>query len=196
MNSNFLKLLYRSSSIKRWSGTNCVYTEDVAQHSYNVSVITYLLCTTMKIYYGIEIDINLAVTKSVFHDCTDTILTHLISPVKKNNKAMQQAVGILEENTRSQIERMLPDEMQEEFKQYVCRSSSLIDEIIEIADNIDVYCKSILELSRGNEEFRIPSEQSSSKLKEDIKNYPFIEQFVSLFLESFAKDDYSFRYLM
>lgn len=194
MNSNFLKLLYRSRLIKRWSGTECIVEEDVAQHSHSVAIIAYLLCDLMITYHKISIEVGDVVLAAIFHDCSDTILTHIISPVKNNNIQISKAVNLLKQNTYTEMINMLPCEMQGKIGDILYPPKQVKD-IIEIADNIDEYCKALSELERGNLEFQGIYQQTLDRLKEDAEQYPFVAQFISIFLEPFKDKDYKFRYL-
>lgn len=195
MKSDFLNLLYRMRYIKRWSGTTCFDSEDVAQHSFNVTVITHLLCHIIKFVYNKEIDVEHALSSALYHDCADTILTHIIAPVKNNNGEIKDAISKLKHTAIKQISLMLPEVLQIDLNNLLKREDELIKEVIEMADIIDIYCKSITELNKGNLEFQNPYDQATFKLKCAMESKPYIKTFYDLFLSNFSKGNLYYKYL-
>ncbi|WP_287713461.1 YfbR-like 5'-deoxynucleotidase [Blautia sp.] len=195
MQSDFLRLLCRAKLIKRWSGTLCLEEDDVARHTYDVAVITYLLCVILNENSDNKIDTNKAVTVAIFHDCTDMILTHIISPVKKCNSRILNAVDELKKEAENQIVNMLSPTMQKEFFTILECEDTLINQVVKIADNIDVYCKSLEEIQRGNIEFLTIYKQSLMKLKVHAEKYSYVGEFIDIFLEPCEENNYKFRYL-
>ncbi len=180
--------------IRRWSGTRCIFEDNLAIHTYNVIVISYLLCSLIKNYYNIEVNIESVLRKAIFHDSTDIILTHIIAPVKNYNYDTYNMYQKLKGDAFENIIKLLPLELQGDIRN-IENAVYLEKQIIEIADNIDVYCKSFQEIEAGNKEFLIPYEQAKKKLDNNIKEKPYIEKFRAIFLESFEFEDYRFRYL-
>jgi len=192
LESDFVNLLYRMRYVKRWSGTSCLDIEDAAQHSFNVTVITHLLCYILKSVYHESINIEDALSSALYHDCTDTILTHIIAPVKNHCPEIQNAMLTLKHESRLHISSLLPKSLQINLFQ---RKDDLIDEVVEMADIIDTYCKSLTELKKGNIEFQNPYDQVTGKLQRAIDTKPYIKTFYDLFLVGFSKNDFSFKYL-
>ena len=194
LKSDFINLLYRMRYVKRWSGTTCIDCEDAAQHSFNVTVITHLLCHILKSVYHISINIEHALSSALYHDCTDTILTHIISPVKNDNAEIKDAISNLKYKATQHISSMLPEVLQISLDNLL-KEDELVKEVIEMADIIDTYCKSSTELKKGNLEFKNPYDQVNCKLKSVIKSKPYIKTFYDLFLLDFSKSELSYKYL-
>jgi len=80
----FLDQANRLRDVPRFSTYNLEgMQENVAEHSYYVSLITVLICSLLS-EKGVVIDRGRALTKAVMHDVEETFISDIISPIKKH----------------------------------------------------------------------------------------------------------------
>jgi 5'-deoxynucleotidase len=196
MQSNFYALLYRLRSIYRWSGTRALQPEDVAQHSYGVALVSHALCEIKKSIYNEEIDTEKVVIYSLYHDATDSMLTHIIAPIKNFNQNTKNTFNELKTESINHLLNMLPNELYDVY--YSTLHGKFDEEIIKvvhIADQIDAFIKCKVEYLRGNAEFTNAYEQTGASIKRLSEEYLYVKYFMETFMESFEFLSAEYRYL-
>ena len=66
--SHFYAYLYRLRLIQRWVLMRSTVPENVAEHSFQVALLTHALCTIGHEVFGKEVDTGRAVILALFHD--------------------------------------------------------------------------------------------------------------------------------
>ena len=93
---HFFAYLYRLRLIQRWVLMRSAVPENVAEHSYQVALLTHALCTIAHEVYGKEVDVGQAVILALFHDAEEVMTGDIPSPVKHHNPGMLRSIREIE----------------------------------------------------------------------------------------------------
>jgi 5'-deoxynucleotidase len=196
MQSNFYALMYRLRSIYRWNGSRTSQTEDVAQHSYGVALISHALCEIKKNIFNEDIDIDKVILYSLYHDAADSILTHIIAPVKNFSQNAKNAFNELKIESINHLLNMLPEELHDAYSAILNgKFNEEVIKIVHIADQIDALCKCKVECLRGNSEFANAYAQMEHIINQLSEEYGYVKYFVETFLPAFELASAEYRYL-
>ncbi|PXV93365.1 5'-deoxynucleotidase [Lachnotalea glycerini] len=197
MYSDFFSLMHRLRYIYRWNGTNVIYKEDVAQHCFDVALITHLLCEIYNNMNETKINCGDAVICALYHDYTDSILTHIPAPIKNDNNNIKNAIDELKIECKKYILQSLPDEMKNKQGQVFNKmNDKKIKEVIEIADKIDSYRKAKMELLRGNLEFTNAHKNFKADMDQIYNEKEYVRFFIDTFMSNLDNSlQAEFRYL-
>jgi 5'-deoxynucleotidase len=163
--------------------------ENVAEHSFHVSVLTHALCTIGNEVFGKQIPTDQVVTAALFHDVTEVITGDIPTPVKHHNPTMLNNFREIEQLAANQLVDMVPDAMREAYFPLMNPDKSSIAKehlaYIKAADKLDAYLKCASEVSAGNREFSVAKQQIWDILmKSDMEE---IHYFLEHFAPSFEK---------
>lgn len=156
--------------------------ENVAEHSYDVAVLTHALCTIRRDIYRTEVDVGRAVVLALFHDVAEVITGDIPAPVKHHDTALQQNLRALEGLAGDQLLAMAPYELLAAYRPLI-HGSGLDQElwtIVKAADKLSAYLKCASEIAAGNREFAVAKRQ----LEQTVRGLHARE--VDYFLEHFA----------
>ncbi|MFS1519600.1 5'-deoxynucleotidase [Bacillus sp. SCS-151] len=192
MSYYFYAMMQRLSMIPRWNGTYSLKSEDVAQHSFNVVVFTHALCMIKKQIFNEEIDIEKALEYAIFHDSTDSITTHIISPIK-NHSSIKENYTITKQSAKKHLIKGLPIELQSSYFNTLHVENMDIEYIVEVADQLDGYCKAIFEVKRGNSEFKPILSKFEDSLGKLASEHEYIKYFLDNFIPSFLDEENNFK---
>lgn len=189
MNSHFFAYLFRLRYIERWSLMRNISRENVAEHSFHVSVLTHALCTIGNEVFGKQIPTDQVVTAALFHDVTEVITGDIPTPVKHHNPTMLNNFREIEQLAADQLVGMVPDAMRDAYFPLMNPDKSSIAKehlaYIKAADKLDAYLKCASEVSAGNREFSVAKQQIWDILmKSDMEE---IHYFLEHFAPSFEK---------
>ncbi|WP_010272051.1 5'-deoxynucleotidase [Paenibacillus senegalensis] len=171
---HFLAYLYRLRYIKRWSLMRNMVSENVAEHSYHVALLTHVLCTIGNEIYGRHYDTDRAVSMALFHDATEVFTGDIPTPVKHQNKDILSNFREIEHTAAHKLLDMVPEELASVYKQMVGiplangeddANAHRLRTIIKAADQLDAFIKCTMELSAGNREFAVAKNQIGEALQ-------------------------------
>lgn len=158
MKFNFLGFVNRLKFIDRWSRMKPVLNENVAEHSFEVSVVAHVLALIKNNKYGGNVDANKVTTMAVFHDLEETIVSDVVSPTKHFSPETSAMFKEIERHATKKIIDSVGDEA------LMKQISSVFDPdhydkelylIVKSADIICQYIKAKYEYKeRANSEFR------------------------------------------
>ncbi|PYZ98267.1 5'-deoxynucleotidase [Alteribacter lacisalsi] len=181
MESHLLAYFYRLRYIERWSLMRNVMKENVAEHSFHVSLITHTLCTIANDIYGKQVNTDKAVTLSLFHDVTEVITGDIPTPVKHHNSDMLKNFRDIEALAAEKLADKAPAELKHVYAGLIGKKADdSLAAYIKAADLLDAYLKCTSELLAGNREFAVAKNQ----IQENLTNLNMVE--VEYFLEHFA----------
>lgn len=194
MDSHFYAYLYRLKYIERWSLMRNVTKENVAEHCFQVAILTHALCSIGNEIYGKNLDTHQAVTMALFHDATEMFTGDIPTPVKHHNPEILNNFRKIESNAAEKLIRMAPSSLQHIYASLLrpqdqCAELKLY---VKAADRLDAYLKCVSELSAGNQEFATAKHQIKSQL--DEWQLPEVNYFLTHLAPSFEKtlDEMSF----
>lgn len=186
MESHLLANLYRLRYIERWSLMRNVMKENVAEHSFHVSLLTHCLCSIANEIFDKNINTEKAVTLSLFHDVTEVFTGDIPTPVKHHNKDILKNFRDIESLAAERLVNQAPDELKSVYHNLIYdKHDPDLSPFIKAADLLDAYLKCTSELSAGNREFVVAKNQIEQKINE--LNMPEVDFFLTHFAPSFEK---------
>jgi 5'-deoxynucleotidase len=187
MAHHFLAYLYRLRHIERWSLMRKTASENVAEHSYQVSLLTHVLCTVARDIFGKDVDPDRAVSYALFHDATEMFTGDIPTPVKHHNPRILANFREIEALAADRLLATVPEELRDVYRPLVTGTSEDAELIryVKAADVLDAYLKCLSEMSAGNREFATARRQSEEKLRK--LNMPEVEWLLDHLAPGFEK---------
>lgn len=177
----FFAFLDRMKYIKRWSLMRSVREENIMEHSQQVAVLAHALAVIKNKYFGGSVDVNEAVKIALYHETGEVITGDLPTPIKYFNPEINTAYKDLEHKACERVLDLLPEEMKEEYKNYVLPDTESEEyKIVKNADRLAAYLKCVSELKAGNSEFK----KAKASIEKDLKSRNCKE--VDFYLKEFA----------
>lgn len=186
MKSHFYAYISKTRWLQRWGLKRNVVTENVMEHSWEVSTIAHALALIKNKYFDGQLDVNAIVVAALYHDCGEVITGDMPSPIKYHSPEITKAYKSIEHQAEKELLSLLPDELQKEFSSVLVQANipEQHHRIIKAADTISAYLKCQMELSSGNQEFAKAAESIKANL--DKLDQPEVHHFMSVFAESYA----------
>jgi 5'-deoxynucleotidase len=183
--SHFYAYLYRLRLIQRWVLMRSAVPENVAEHSFQVALLTHALCTIAREVFGRQVDASGAVVLALFHDVEEVMTGDIPSPVKHHNPGMLRSVREIEQLASQQLLGMVPPELASVYRRLVNgadRDPELMT-WVKAADALDAYLKCAIEFAAGNREFAVAERQLEAKAR--AMGMPEVDYFLDHFAPSF-----------
>jgi 5'-deoxynucleotidase len=186
MKSHFFAYISKIRWLHRWGLKRNAVTENVMEHSWEVSVISHALALIRNRYFGGELDVNAIVVAALYHDCSEVITGDMPTPIKYHSPAITQAYKSIEKQAEHELLNLLPTEFQEDYRVVMISDNVPKDHkiIIKAADTISAYLKCKMEVAAGNQEFSIAEKDIEAKLKSIT--LPEVKYFLETFSSSYA----------
>ena len=184
MKKSFYAYISRLKHIRRWGLMRNTTEESVAEHSFDVIVITHALAIIHNRVFGGNINEGEAVLAAAYHETGEAITGDLPTPVKYFDEDIMTAYKRLERHAERTMVDMLPDEMRDSISVYVLgQADPQINKLVKAADKICAYIKCLEEKKSGNMEF----EKAGARLLSTLKtmDLPEINYFMDHFLEGY-----------
>jgi len=185
MNSHFFAMLSRMKYINRWALMRNTRTENLCEHSYEVSILAHVLAVIGNSRFGGHADAGLCAMIGMYHDAPEILTGDMPTPVKYNNPAIREAYKHVEETAGRKLLGMLPEEFREEYERLLMPDSDSEEyRIVKAADKLSAIIKCVEELAHGNREFASARRATEQSLR-DMK-LPAADLFLEEFLPSYA----------
>lgn len=185
--SHFFAYLFRLRFIARWSLMRQALPENVAEHSFDVALLTHALCTIAHDVFGREIDTDRAVTLALFHDVSEVITGDIPTPVKHGNSQILRSLRELEGQANDQLLEMAPAELRGSYAALLepLHIDAELVRWVKAADKLAAYLKCLSELAAGNREFAVAANQ----LRAQVESFdlPEVAYFLNRFAPSFER---------
>jgi len=184
MKYHFYAYMSRLKNIKRWNLMRNTREENVQEHSHSVVVIAHALCIISNKLFGGHVDEKEVLAYAAYHDANEVITGDLPTPIKYFSSQIKQSYRQIEQFANDRLTGMLPDEIAQEIRPYVCGDVSAdACKIVKAADKICAYIKCIEERKSGNGEF----ERASASILQSINgmDMPEVVYFMENFMPSF-----------
>ena len=153
--SKFFAYLSRMKYIKRWSLMRSVREENITEHSQDVAVIAHALALITNRFFGGNADVKKTVLLAQYHEVGEVITGDLPTPIKYFNPEIRTAYKGLEHGACERILSMLPDELREDYREYILPDESTEEyKLVKYADRLSAFFKCVEEVKAGNAEFR------------------------------------------
>ena len=179
--SNFFAMMSRMKYIDRWALMRNSYTENISEHSLEVSILTHALCVIGNKRLGKTLDAEKAVLVALYHDASEIITGDMPTPIKYLNKDIKGAFKDIEAQACNRLIDMLPEDMKESYREIFFPNDSLVYELklVKAADKLSALIKCIEEEKMGNMEFR----SAGKTLERSVKDMALKE--ADIFMEEF-----------
>ena len=177
----FFAFINRMKFIKRWSLMHSLREENIMEHSQQVAVIAHALAIISNKIYNGSVDIKKVVLIAQYHEVSEVITGDLPTPIKYFNPEIRTAYKELEKGAEQKLLNMLPEELREEYAEFVCPDESTKEyKLVKCADRLSAYLKCVEEVRSGNAEFK----KAKKSIEKDLKNLK--SQEVDYYLKEFA----------
>lgn len=186
MEDKFYAYMSRLKNIKRWGLMRNTEPENVAEHTFQVVMISHALCLIHNLHSEDEISEKDVVLSALYHETAEAITGDLPTPIKYYNEDISSAYKAIEHQAEETMMHMLPPDLRASIAPYV---SGGVDEkvrrIVKAADTISAYIKCIEEKKSGNGEFDLAARKTLEKLR--CMQLPEVEYFMDHFLAAYEK---------
>ena len=185
MDNGFFAMVSRMKYINRWALMRNEHSENLAEHSFEVSVIAHALAVIGNKRFGKELDCERAALLGLFHDTPETLTGDMPTPVKYYNDEVRSAYKTVEEVACKSLIAMLPEDIKDEYKPFFIpeEKDKELWRYVKAADKISALIKCIEEKKAGNSEFVLAGESTLKAIK--ALELPEAEIFVEEFLASY-----------
>ncbi len=155
MKNDFFAYLNRMKYIKRWSLMRSLDSENVLEHTAQVSVIAHALAEIKNKRFGGNVDVLKVVLYAQYHETGEVITGDLPTPIKYFNKEINHAYKDIERGASEKLLSTLDDDLKGVYAQYVLPDEESEEyKIMKSADKISAYIKCVEEIKSGNAEFK------------------------------------------
>ncbi len=185
MKSHFFAYISKIRWLQRWGLKRNTVTENVMEHSWEVSVIAHALALIRNRYFKGNLDVNAIVVSALYHDCSEVITGDMPSPIKYHSPEITQAYKLIENKAERELLNLLPTELQDDYRTVMIEEDLPKDHkiIIKAADTISAYLKCKMEVAAGNQEFSIAEKDIEARLT--AIELPEVKYFLDLFASSY-----------
>lgn len=182
--SQFFAFLGRMKFINRWSLMRNTLNDSLAEHSFEVAMLTHALVEIENTLFGGNVDLGKAVSIAIYHDASEVITGDMPTPVKYFDNDLRSAYGKVEEYAESKLLSLLPDNLKESFKEPLSPDKTSREyRLVKYADKLSAYIKTVEELSCGNNDFGKANKTIYDELNktEDKTLRYFIQTFIEAY---------------
>lgn len=187
MESDFFAMISRMKYIKRWSLMKNSSTENLSEHSLEVSMLAHCLAVISNKRLGNNLNVEKAALIGLYHDSTEIITGDMPTPIKYFNKSIQGSYKEIERHAAERLLNMLPADIREEYFDlfFLQKEDEYLWKLVKGADKLSALIKCIQEENAGNTEF-ISAKNSTLELLKDL-NIEEVDIFMEEFIPSYSK---------
>ena len=188
--SHFLAILSRLKYIERWALMRNSRSENLSEHSLEVSMIAHMLCVIGNARYDHHLDASRAALLGMYLDAAGIITGDMPTPVKYANGAIRDAYKDVEAVAQERLLDTLPDDLrpalEEAFYTGEGKEDLYLGKLVKAADKLSALIKCLEERSAGNTEFVTAEETTRARLEEMRAELPEVDDFMREFLPSYG----------
>ena len=187
MASDFFAMISRMKYIKRWSLMKNTSSENLSEHSLEVSMIAHCLAVISNRRLGNNVNVERVALIGLYHDSTEIITGDLPTPVKYFNKSIQGSYKDLEKQAAQRLLNMLPEDLREDYEDLFITSEEdeYLWKLVKGADKLSALIKCIQEENTGNTEF-LSAKKSTLEILRKL-NMEEVNIYMDEFLPSYTK---------
>lgn len=183
-NYHFFAFLSRMKYITRWGLMRNTSTENIQEHSLQVSMLAHALAVISNTFFNGNVNPDRVTVLAIYHDSNETLTGDLPTPIKYFNPSIQRAYKELEDVSKSKLLSMLPDEMKSEYQKILFfDENSAEGRIVKAADRLSAYIKCVEEEKAGNTEFKKAAASILKKITD--MQMPEVDYFMENFIPGF-----------
>ena len=166
MANEFYALMGRMRYITRWGLMRNTFSENIAEHSFQVAVLAHALALIRRDILKLPTpDPNHCVTASLYHDASEILTGDLPTPIKYYNPDIKDAYKQVERIAGNRLLDMLPQELRSSYEHPVLEDDEEVLPFIKAADKLSAHIKCLEEQKAGNTEFDSAARQTWEAMK-------------------------------
>lgn len=160
-------------------------SENIAEHSLDVSIIAHALGVINNIYFNGNVNPEKAAVYALFHDTPEIITGDLPTPIKYFAPEIREAYKRVEDSAIKKLITSLPGEMREVYGEILDEKNRTdeYENIVKAADKISALIKCVEEKRMGNMDFEqaeITTREAIHRMKLKEADY-FIDKFMGAY---------------
>ncbi len=187
MANEFYALMGRMRYITRWGLMRNSFSENIQEHSYQVSVLAHALALIRRDILQLPCpDPDRCAVAALYHDASEILTGDLPTPIKYYNADIKKAYKQVEQIAGNQLLSMLPAQLRESYAHLILEDDAVVEPIVKAADKLSAYIKCVEELKAGNLEFESAAKQTMQALHD--MNLPELEWFITECLPAFSRN--------
>lgn len=186
----------RMSDVVRYSWTKVLKKENLAEHSYYVSIISDCIVEDIEKNFEIKIDKYKVLKYALYHDIEEIFTWDIVSPVKYKSEKLRQElekVGylILEEEIQKSFPKHIANMIINTHKDYEeHKQENLENMIVKFADIIQAISYTISEQKLWNTYLQHVTQNLINILKNKYWNTEYFSAYVEEILEFLYSNNY------
>lgn len=155
MENGFFAMVSRMKYINRWALMRNEHSENLTEHSFEVSVIAHAMAVIGNKRFGKAYNGERAALLGLYHDTPETLTGDMPTPVKYYSDEVRLAYKAVEENACKSLISMLPEDFREDYEAMFSPKAEDAElwKLVKAADKISALIKCIEEKKAGNSEF-------------------------------------------
>jgi len=187
MENGFYAMMSRMKLIERWALMRNSITENISEHSLEVSILAHALAIISNTRLGGKLNAEKAALIGIYHDASEIITGDMPTPIKYYNKDIQGAFKAVEKEATNRLLSMLPEDIRISYEALFIpqEEESYLWKLVKAADKLSALIKCVEERKAGNTEF-LSAEKSISAILTSM-NMEEVDIFMKEFLPSYDK---------
>lgn len=187
MENSFFAMMSRMKYIERWALMRNSITENISEHSLDVSILAHALAIIGNVRLGKDLNAEKAALIGIYHDATEIITGDMPTPIKYFNESIQGAFKAVEQVAAQRLLHMLPEDIQSSYEEifFPQEQNDYLWKLVKAADKLSALIKCIEERKAGNSEF-LSAEKSLREILGEMKMEE-ITIFMKEFLPAYDK---------
>lgn len=155
MENQFFAMISRMKYIERWALMRNSISENISEHSLEVSIIAHALAVISKERLGNSINSEKAALIGIYHDATEIITGDMPTPIKYYDNNIKDAFKAVEKAAAERLLTMLPEDLRKSYMDYFFKNEedAYLWKLVKAADKLSALIKCLEERKAGNTEF-------------------------------------------
>jgi 5'-deoxynucleotidase len=185
MANEFYALLSRMRYITRWGLMRNSFSENIAEHSFQVAILTHALVLIRRDILHLDApDPDRCAVAALYHDASETLTGDMPTPIKYHNPEIKAAYKQVEKIAGNRLLDMLPQELRSSYEHLILEDDEAVEPIVKAADKLSAHIKCLEEQKAGNTEFDSAAKQTWDSMR--AMELPELNWFLDYCLGAFA----------
>ena len=185
MANEFYALLSRMRYITRWGLMRNTFSENIAEHSFQVAILAHALALIRRDILHLDApDPDRCAVAALYHDASEILTGDLPTPIKYYNPDIKVAYKQVERIAGNRLLDMLPPQLRASYEHLVLEDEEDVLPFVKAADKLCAHIKCLEEQKAGNTEFDTAAKQTWESMKS--MNRPELDWFLDNCLGAFA----------
>lgn len=187
MENGFFAMMSRMKFIERWALMRNSSSENISEHSLEVSILAHALTVISNERFGNHLNAEKAALIGIYHDATEIITGDMPTPIKYYNENIQGAFKAVEQAAAERLMFMLPEDIRKSYLDLFIpnKDEAYLWKLVKAADKLSALIKCIEERKAGNTEF-LKAEESIAEILTNMKLNE-VDVFMKEFLPAYDK---------